>query len=489
MMLAGSDEKAFADRGLDLEAAARLGARFSNGKFQFDYTRNGVLQFRKLRTPDKKFFIEPSGQRLQLWNLDALSGFAHRPSEPLVICEGEFDAIAVFQSIGGYVTSVPNGVAGKRSEGDIVIAEDNRFAYLWEGEKLLPEIEQFDRVILATDADEPGQILRDELALRIGDTRCWYVTYPPGCKDANDVLLRHGEEGVQALIDGARPLRPGHLAKPSDIPPRQTSITYSSGWGFLDRHLMFERPEMMVVTGEPGHGKGQFIRCLTMHLAEAHGWRTAYLTPEDPAHRVNRDMRKFAFRNFPYASPEVQRQRVDWIDQHFRLSLPPEDEPITIEMVEAEMESAALHHNCQVFVLDPFNEVEHVFRKGETETQYIERTLRRLLRKMRRLNLLLIIAAHPTKVKDGEKVDLYRISGSANWKNKCQHGIIVRKQGDFSNMVEIEVEKSKDWETMGKPGSIWMEFDRNRCDYSIVSGEAIDHGTTGKMAKDRQSRR
>jgi hypothetical protein len=37
--------------------------------------------------------------------------------------------------------------------------------------------------------------------------------------------------------------------------------------------------------------------------------------------------------------------------------VPPEDEPITLNMVMHEMEAAALHHDCQVFVIDPWNEV------------------------------------------------------------------------------------------------------------------------------------
>jgi twinkle protein len=161
----------------------------------------------------------------------------------------------------------------------------------------------------------------------------------------------------------------------------------------------------------------------------------------------------------------MQRKADEWIDAHFRISVMPEDEPVTLEMVEAEMTSAALHHDCQVFVLDPWNEVEHRFNRGENETQYIERALRQLLRSMRRLNLVLVIAAHPTKLSEGEKASLYKISGSANWKNKAQHGLVIRKQSDHTSDVELVVEKSKDWETMGKPGSVWLEFNREKCDY------------------------
>lgn len=471
--------RAFAQRGLDIEVASRMGASYlpRDGKFQFQYAG-----FRKFRNLKKDFWIEPTNQKLSLWNFESLRELPSPVDGPLVITEGEFDAIAVMQACGGYVVSVPNGVAGKRTEGEVLIRDDNRFAYLWQDEKLIPELERFDKIILATDNDGPGLILRDELALRLGETRCWYVTYPEGCKDANDVLARFGEtheDGVLKLrevIDGAKPLRPGYLVRPDDIPARSNGVAVTTGWSFMDPLLKIERPELLVVTGIPNHGKGQFIRCLAFNLAAAHGWKTAFLTPEDPAHRVRRDMVRFSQREFCIGrtgdniaytddfGPEEKQKCADWYNEHFRLSLPPEDEPITIDMVEREMESAALHHDCQVFVLDPWNEVDHDIR-NETETQYIERTLRRLLRKMRRLNLLLIIAAHPTKLNGDNEPELYNISGSAHWKNKCQHGLVIFKPKVDSNAVKVTVEKSKDWETMGKPGQIDLVFKRSFCDY------------------------
>jgi twinkle protein len=363
---------------------------------------------------------------------------------------------------------VPNGAPGKRTDGPVTIAEDDTYRYLWSPDRrLVPELAQFDKIILATDGDEKGILLRDELAARIGEAFCWFVEYPPGCKDANDVLLRHGPDTLREMIDAAKPLRPGHLVSYSDIPPRSLSTTYSTGWEALDPHFMLRRPELIVVTGVPGAGKGQFTRCLAFHLAESHGFKTGFLTPEDPPHRIKADMRRFALRHWTHPTREQQAEAVAWCDRHFRVSLPPEDEPISLGFVEHEMETAALHHDCQMFVLDPWNEVEHLFQRGETETQYIERALRAFRRKIRRLNMILVIAAHPTKQTD-EKVTLYSISGSANWKNKCDHGVIIRRQDEHSRIVEICIEKSKDHEHLGIPGSIWMKFDRNAKDYNPI---------------------
>lgn len=478
-MLADPNAHAFEARKLDVEVADRLGAKFWNGKFTFDYRKDGELLFRKCRSADKRFWIEPSGAKLEFWGLDEVPVLPSRPKEPLVICEGEFDRIAIVQAAGGYVLSVPNGANSARSTTEIIIAEDTGFSFLWNGEKLIANVDQFDKIVLAVDDDAAGRILRDELSLRLGAARCWFVTYPRGTKDANEVLAQHGDKAVAELISGAKPMRPGHLVRPMDIPPKATTVAYSTGWGKLDNNLMLERPEIMVVTGIPNHGKGQFIRCLAFNLARAHGWKTAFLAQEDSAHRVQRDMLRFAQSKYlkiysgqpSWVMTEQERLASEnWVNNHFRISMMPEDEPVTMEMVEAEMEAAVLHHDCQVFALDPWNEVEHLKRKGELETEYIERSLRRLWRKVRRLNIVLIIAAHPTKLDEGKVPQLYSISGSANWKNKCYHGVIIHRDDlTHSTVTRFIVEKSKDHETLGCPGERFLEFDRLQCNYSVMT--------------------
>lgn len=83
------------------------------------------------------------------------------------------------------------------------------------------ELDQATRILLATDNDEPGQALAEELARRLGRERCWRVRFPSGDpelaqplseapppgfrKDANDVLLNDGAGALHALIQAAEP--------------------------------------------------------------------------------------------------------------------------------------------------------------------------------------------------------------------------------------------------------------------------------------------
>jgi twinkle protein len=475
-MLNINPDAQFEARKVDPEIAARYGAKFSQGVFRFAYRNRGVLKYEKCRDLDKKFWIEPAGEHLQLWNLDSIQDLPSKPDLPLIITEGELDGLSFLHVPGNYVVSVPNGAPSTPTAGKILIAEDRRFSFLWgPDERLIPEVDQFDKIILATDGDGPGQVLRDELALRIGEERCWFVEYPKGCKDGNDALMRYGVRGITEILKRARPMRPGKLVPPSGVPPMRYEQTYNTGWDCLDPHLRLIRPEFMVVTGIPGHGKSQWVRSLCCHMAEEHGFRSAFLVPEDPAHRVKRDLRRFAMR--PRYDPKysglppkcrTEEEAAAWMDAHFRISMPHEDDQLTMEFVEAEMASAALHHDCQMFVLDPWNEVTHNLG-GLTETQYIEAKLPDLKRRARRYGLALIIVAHPRKVIPGEEATLYSISGSANWKNKCDHGIIISRACDsnkvLTKITKVCVEKSKDNETMGEPGEVCLEFIRDNADY------------------------
>jgi len=460
----------FEKRRLCPELAAKYGAYLRRDGFVFEYRSKGRLRYRKLRTWDKKFVVLPSGIPKQLWLLDTIEDLPCRPVLPLVMAEGEFDTLTAITGWGGYAVSVPNGSRSSRTEPGKLIADDTAFSFLWGVDlKLIPELDQFSKIILAMDDDANGQIMRDELAIRIGPGRCWFVTYPEGCKDLNDVLLRYGPERVRQVLEEAKPIRPGHLLKPGAIAPPAFTQTYSSGWKCLDPHLLLARPELVVVTGVPGHGKGVFTRSLCYHLAEQYGLRTAFWTPEDAAHRLRRDMKRFRMRAYPHPTREVQEEAEAWVDDHFMISLLGQDESPTLERIVEEMESAVFHHNCQGFVVDPWNCISHDMGKL-TETQYTERALELLKFNMRRLLLMLFLVAHPTKVKKGEQVTLYTINGSANWHNKAEHGIILDRfyndQKQPLDIIEVNIAKCKDQETMGKPGAVQMKYDPNKADYA-----------------------
>jgi len=65
---------------------------------------------------------------------------------------------------------------------------------------------------------------------------------------------------------------------------------------------------------------------------------------------------------------------------------------------------ALMRHGIRVLVIDPWNEIEHAREKYESDTAYINRALRLLIKFGRRHGLATYVLAHPTKEvgKDGK---------------------------------------------------------------------------------------
>jgi twinkle protein len=192
-MLSEEHQKWLTARGLDLETATRYGLftdRQSPGgrDLVIPYRREGKTVNHKYRGPQKRF-RQDAGAPKALWNEDCLRD-ATLVTEPLIVTEGELDALAAIQVGFPRSVSVPDG-AGTNLD---LIGE------LWD---LLKDANQ---VVLSGDGDEPGQKLNAELARRFGAARCARIVYPEGAKDLGDILRLKGDEAVRDAVRGAQPI-------------------------------------------------------------------------------------------------------------------------------------------------------------------------------------------------------------------------------------------------------------------------------------------
>ena len=296
-------------RKLPVELAVEMGVSEYQGRVVFEYRRAGKLiwvqhrieeicdgeQTKSFRcyAPDHKTTLKAAGISLSFWNEDELCAM-DQADTLRVITEGQFDAVAVKAAgLACFVGSVPNGTTNKRGEGDIDVAQDGQFAYLWEGPdargryKARGGLSTAKKIVLCTDGDPAGLVLRDELADRLDRDRCWYVTYPEGCKDANEVLIKHGVEGVRKLIEEAQPLGRPLVAVSLDeflarsLPERKWVVA----------GLLQERSVAMI-HGWRGRGKSWFSMSLGLSIAggaEFLKWKAAapcgvlYVDGEMPA--------------------------------------------------------------------------------------------------------------------------------------------------------------------------------------------------------------
>jgi twinkle protein len=436
----------------------------------FPYMENGVRVNEKFRQLPKQKFWQQQGRRKIFWNADVLRDpVLEAGTAPLIITEGEIDAMTAIQCGFPFTVSVPDGappegaISGRADRLEESCAEQTgKFEFMWAARDQLRRIKRF---VLAVDDDGPGRCLAEHLVRRLSASRCSFVEYPIGCKDLNDVLVKKGPEAVTEVLNAAKPYPVRGLYRLSDYPDASFD-TYSTGWTTLDRHFRLFVGEFIVVTGIPGHGKSSWVLHLIANLAQVHGMRTAIFSPEMPVVPAIRDQLR-CIKAHRAIEAAVTPENDAWIEDNFVFIGPDprkmgEDDDFTLDWIIDRAEEAVLRDGVRILLIDPWNEIEHARVKGETMTDYVSRSIRALKKFAKLYNMIVVVVAHPTKLskeKDGSYAvpSLYDIADSAHFNNKPDHGVVIYREADDS--TSIWVSKVRFNET-GERGRVKMKFDR-----------------------------
>lgn len=457
-------EKWFIARGIDPETAINSGIYTAQGgaTLVFPFLENGVSVNEKYRRKGKAFSQQKDGKRT-FWNWQGLE-LAALEEKPLLICEGEMDALSAIEAGYPWAVSVPDGAPQKRSD-FYSRDEDQKFKFIWNNESLLDKV---GTIILSGDNDEPGKVLNHELQKRLGAERCKFISYPDGCKDLNDVLVKHSKSAVMECILKAKDYPIVGLYRPDEFPPIPASLKkpYSTGMGWQhDQYIKILLGKFMVITGIPGHGKSEWADNMVLNLAIKHDWKICVCSTEidNEEYEENTIRRKLRRPLDSVGKDEPARAKQFYQDHYIFITnnTMDSDLELTVEKLIDLAEIAIIRDGCKVLLLDPWNEIEHKRGAEENETEYTGRAIRMLKKLARQYHILVVIVAHPKMPPMGKVAcpNLYSISGSANWANKADYGVIIWREDLTSNHSEVRVAKIKRHGPMGKPGSIYVKLD------------------------------
>ena len=419
----------------------------------FPYTLNGQLINRKYRDGAKHFMLEANAQLLP-YRLDHI-----RDTLECIITEGEMDALSFI--VAGYdnVVSVPNG------------AQKN-LTYL--DDFIESHFENKGRIYIAADADAKGLELRNELVRRFGEEKCRIVTYGEGCKDANELLLQQGAEALRRAIHEAKEVPLEGVFTASDVKEELLGL-FEKGlqkgatldMGDLDDLLSLEVGRLMIVTGIPGDGKSEFLDEMAVRFSLKYDWRCAWFSPENFPVTLHHPklIEKLIGKRFKKGlmNPLELDAAIGYLSQNFFDILP--EEGYRVDTILERAETLVRRKGIRVFILDPYNCLEHQIPSGQSETQYISEFLEKLRSFARRRQALVILAAHPTKMKKDPMSGkfpvptMYDISGSAAFFNKADFGIAIERDR-ARGVTRVHVQKVK-FRHLGQPGI--ASFQYNTC--------------------------
>ena len=491
-------EKALECRGISVETAVRYGVftgRSVGGDkvvpdptgnvIAFPYREHGNVVAEKYRASGKKFW-QRAGGRKTFWNSDALDDPALEDGRmPLIIAEGEVDALTAIDCGFPLSVSVPDGAPSVKPNEDPDVVPDNagqsdhsgKFEFLYNNRDRLKRAKRF---ILAVDNDAPG--LAAELLRRLSASRCSFVTYPEGCKDLSDVRQQLGIDAVVSVLNAAKPYPVRGLYRFSDYPYAGPLPVYSTGWMTLDPLVKLFPGAFVVVSGIPAHGKSTWVLNLLVNLAELHGWRSAIYSPEMPVVPQMRDkLRRIVARKGLQGIGDGELGNIDrWLDDVFVFIDGEQDSEsdceLNLDWVLDKATDAIMRDGIKVLVIDPWNELEHARRRDESQTEYVGRAIRAIKRFARRYQVVTMVVAHPTKdvAKDGKarRPTLYDIESSAHWHNKADIGIIIDWPDRTVRESIIEVKKVR-FEEVGEKGEVRLKFDRYSSRYDLLDAISV----------------
>ncbi len=485
----------------------------------FPFYKNGQIVNYKYRAPDLKdgskvLRMAKNAELIfygldDIWKRDPETGET-TVEEKVFIVEGELDKLAMDSAGYENVLSVPNGAP---SVGSKKYAE--KFDFIERSNiKLNPADEDglLDRVQLfyiAVDNDAPGRKLRDELVRRLGQERCVIVEWPEGCKDANDVIVNYGYSELQTCVEKAQTVRISGVFRLTDF---EDSLNdhfqfglkpgLTTGWTAFHTEdgreiYTIEKGRLTLITGSPGHGKTTFGEALCVNLAQLHGWKFGWFSPETLPLSLQASLLIEKWARLPFSEGirakmplEIYTAAKQFVNDHWYFVIP-EDEAFDVDALLGRAALLVKHYGIDGLYIDPWNSLSHAHSDDLREDQFIKQCLRKIRMFARKYDIHVWIVVHPGKMgkSHGGKdavVRPYDIKGGSEWFDMADFVLSAWRDKAREDGNKIIVQKAK-FRHLGTIGQATLGFD-------MATGNYYDTGcyaelATGKTAEHKVNRR
>ena len=384
-------------------------------------------------------------------------------TKPLVICEGEFDALSLIEAGYKNAVSVPTGCRS---------TEWITTNWTW--------LEQFEEIILWYDNDEAGKEGVKEVFNRLPN-KVVKVVYSDICNDINELLFKYGKLAVLKQLEKASiPLVDGvKSTKQISTFNIYEAETIQLGINKIDDNIIgLPLGSLNVITGRTGEGKstilnqffiGESIRqgykvfLFSGELTEsnAKGWLLDTLANKE-------DLLEFTSKKgykYKKLSSSAVSRIDDFLEDKFYLYT---EEDYSINAIISKMEIMAKRYGVKVFCIDNLMVTENDEKEELRNQTEIVKKLKSFAKKY---NCIVHLVAHPRKAQNGQMgLDKSDISGSANITNLADYVMIVQRiyeEDGTDKHTELTINKDR---YMGCNGKVYLLFDKDRRRFYCKNG-------------------
>lgn len=431
------------------------------GNIEFPFIdSNDVLKTVKLR-PARK--IDKSKGEIKTWvqkdtdheNVMFLQHLAN-PDSPLLICEGEIDALAAIQAGYKNTVSIPFGCSNTK-----FIDEQWDF------------FEQFDTIVVAGDNDEAGRKFSKEVVARLGNWKCRSVQFPTSytmpngeriaVSDTNEVLYYYGAEKVLECINEAINKPIPTVVDFSDVHEYNLDELDGCRFGLADMDRVLMRlfsGSLTVLFAKASAGKTSLINLLTAECLN--DGKSVFLYSQELSNALTsnwllyslagrRNINSFVSKEgAPYyrVTPDARKEILKYYRN--QLFLYRDGESIDIDDILKTAEVCVRRQGVSLVVLD---NLTCISCKGcESDLMRQTEIVRKCVNFALTFNVAVVLAAHSRKTNEALSMD--DVAGSSNISN-----LAGRVIGMERNEVGVTIKIIKD-RYLGKNGAeIKLGFD------------------------------
>lgn len=235
----GLQKRLLETRGITLDTARRFGIGYDGQRARWSIPirdHEGVcavgLKYHRATEDQEPKAVSETGSQVDLFGLEHLT-----QGDPVVITEGEFDAMAVWQSTGINAVSGSGGAGTVRPEWADLLAGHPVTLFLDNDSKGKESLDKWGGFLgpLVNGGNIPSLRVVSE--------------YPAGCKDATDILLKHGPAAVQQTIDKAISWKPKELDDEHSLTDHGNAIRFKNQHG-TDVRYCFPWDEWLIWDGK-----------------------------------------------------------------------------------------------------------------------------------------------------------------------------------------------------------------------------------------------